>query len=93
MDTAIVLLGSTLVGVGVVWLAGVWLREHLGSRWSLPERPEDHAQEPSVRFVIRAPQDTYIPIPEALTTKDEMVAWMTRDLPKLVREKQGPGSW
>jgi hypothetical protein len=32
----------------------------------------------------------FIPIPDHLKTADEMVAWMTRDMPKLTAEAQKP---
>ena len=32
----------------------------------------------------------FIPMPDRLSTRDEMVAWMTRDLPRLTAEQPDP---
>ncbi len=40
--------------------------------------------------LIRRHSSILIPMPDHLDTRDEMVAWMTKELPRLVEEATGP---
>jgi hypothetical protein len=88
MKLAIALLAITLMGAGVVWLVGVWISNRISAIWSNPEGGIDPIMGPKDRIAI---YDTgpYIPMPDRLKTREEMVAWMTKELPKLTGEVRG----
>jgi hypothetical protein len=46
--------------------------------------------DPKDQATIHDRDGPFIPIPENLKTADEMVTWMTRDMPKLTAEAQRP---
>lgn len=54
-----------------------------------------HAEDPFLDAEGLAAADRthgpFIPMPDHLKTKDEMVAWMTRELPRLTANLPGPG--
>jgi hypothetical protein len=59
------------------------MRRRGGGRPGLP--PPDRATMAGDPLAGR-----FIPMPSRLSTRDEMVAWMTRDLPRLTAEQPDP---
>lgn len=88
MDITIALLACTFISVGLVWPVGVWIREKLTSRRSEPDRGHAPIIIPAARIPIPDPSRAFIPMPDSLTKRGEMVEWMTQELPKLTREKR-----
>jgi hypothetical protein len=87
MELAIALLGITLGVVGSFWLIGVWIGERLASRWAIPDHGWDPIRGPRDRIAIHDVGGPYIPMPDRLKAREEMVAWMMKELPKLTAEK------
>ena len=85
------LLISTLCAVGCVWLLGMWVVERIASQRSPPKHGSDPIVGPRDRIAIYDTGGPFIPMPERLKTRDEMVAWMTTELPKLTAKKLKPG--
>ncbi len=55
---------------------------------SLPAATTDAVLRAKHQTALHDPKSTFIRMPDHLKTHDEMVAWMTRDLPKLTAEMQ-----
>jgi hypothetical protein len=61
----------------ISWFGGTMIEPELETSLDpilgMPDQPAIHAS-----------QDSFVPMPSHLTTHDEMVAWMTGEMPKLV---------
>lgn len=70
--------------VGMLWLLLLWIGDGLAN----PVVP--YAVDPIIGLrdpvAIYEAHEPFIPIPERLRTRDEMVAWMTQELPRLTAE-------
>jgi hypothetical protein len=88
MDLAIALLSVLLCGAAALWFLGIGISERFASRGSLPDRGIDPIVGPRDRLAIYDRDGPFIPMPDRLKTHDEMVAWMTQDLPKLTARKR-----
>lgn len=55
-----------------------------------PESAVGSTLDPKDQAIIHDIDGSFIPIPDHLKTADEMVTWMTRDMPKLAAEAQRP---
>jgi hypothetical protein len=86
MDVTITLLAITLCGVGGIWAVGVWMSQRIHAAWSKPTEGPDPITGPKDRRAIYDTGGPFIPMPDNLKTREEMVAWMTRELPKLTAE-------
>jgi hypothetical protein len=86
MDVAVTLLAITLCCIGVLWGVGVWISQRIHTAWSRPTGILDPITGPKDRIAIYDTEGPFIPMPESLRTREEMVAWMTRELPKLTAE-------
>ena len=87
-DLAISLLVVLAGAVGMLLLLVTWF----GSRSLTPEIEDDldpilGARDPMAIYESYGP---FIPMPTHLTTRDQMVEWMTKELPKLTAEIAGP---
>ena len=87
-DLVISLLAIVLGTLGMLLLllmgfGGMTIEPELESAVGPILDPKDHA----TIYDIDGP---FIPIPDHLKTADEMVAWMTRDMPRLTAEAQKP---
>jgi hypothetical protein len=91
---------SISIGLGIGILA-----LYLGMLWLLlvraTARPTDHTAPSTAGLIDETPEHTpvavdqepFIPMPNHLTTRAEMVAWMTEELPKLTEGMAAkPGS-
>lgn len=92
MDLAIALFGMFLCGAAALWFLGIGISERLSSRWRLTDRGTDPILGPKDRLAIYDSGGPFIPMPERLKTHDEMVAWMTHELPKLTAQKRASSS-
>jgi hypothetical protein len=92
MAIAIVIIAVTLcIGVSF-WLLCLLAKDRFTMRWSMVDRGQDPITGPKDRIAIHDTRGPDISMPEGLSTRDEMVEWMTKELPKLVAEKQKPGA-
>jgi hypothetical protein len=87
-DLAISLLVVLAGAVGMLLLLVTWF----GSRSLTPEIEDDldpilGARDPMAIYESHGP---FIPMPAHLTTNDQMVEWMTKELPKLTSEIANP---
>jgi hypothetical protein len=71
-----------LIGIAVLHLL------HLGSRLRAPVEtsPQDPASGSSDRVANYSSPGPFISMPNDLKTRDQMVAWMTKELPKLTAQ-------
>ncbi len=87
-DLAISLLVVLAGAVGMLFLLLTWF----GSRSITPEIEDDldpilGARDPTAIYESHGP---FIPMPAHLKTSDQMVEWMTKELPKLTAEIANP---
>ena len=76
---------SAIAGfVAMLWLLLLWL----GDGVRVPITPEvgDPITGAEDHVAIQASCDPFIPMPDHLRTRQEMVVWMTNELPKLTAE-------
>src|SRR4051794_28708075 len=78
MLPVLAILGSCAIGLGLVIL---WIC----SRFTAPmkESVRDPILGPKDRIAVYGSRELLIPMPDHLKTHHEMVAWMTKELPKL----------
>jgi hypothetical protein len=73
----------------MVWLLLFWVGDGLAN----PVMP--YAADPIIgprdQVATYESHDEFIPMPERLRTQDEMVAWMTEELPRLTAASPRPG--
>ena len=86
MDVAVALILLILLAAGSLWLLAVWLGGRLASRWSCSSRGIDPIRGPKDRMAIHGAAEPFIEMPPHLKSHDEMVRWMTKELPKLTAE-------
>jgi len=90
MDTALALLAIVVCGTAALWFLAIGISQRLTSRWSIPNRGTDPIVGPKDPIAIYDRGGPFIPMPDNLKTRDEMVAWMTQELPKLTAPKSTP---
>ena len=89
MDLAIGILAALAGFSAAIWLLLLWVGDRAGASFeSAPDGldPILGARDPMAIH----DQGPFIAMPDHLKTRDEMVAWMTRDLPKLLNEPPRP---
>lgn len=86
-DLTLALLAVLAGSLGMLWLLLIWFGDgmvnpeiggHVDPILGAPDQP-----------AIYSSYEPYIPMPEDLRTSDEMVAWMTKELPRLTAEQRG----
>jgi len=87
-DLAISVLVVLAGAVGMLLLLVTWF----GGRTITPEFEDDldpinGARDPVAIYESHGP---FIPMPEHLKTHDQMIAWMTQELPRLTAEISNP---
>jgi hypothetical protein len=92
MDLAFALLGLVLCGVATLWILGLGISQRLNVRLSRGTRGTDPITGPKDRIAIYDSAGPFIPMPDGLKTRDEMVAWMTTELPKLTAQNRASSS-
>jgi hypothetical protein len=83
MELALGLLAFIAVGSGLVLMLGVWLSGRIEAAWSKPRTSVDPILGAKDRIAIYDTSSGHIRMPNHLKTHAEMVAWMTKELPKL----------
>jgi hypothetical protein len=83
-DIAIALLASIAGFITALWLLLLWIGE--GAAPSETECILDPILGARHQAAIYDSQGSFIPMPDHLKTRDEMIAWMTEELPKLTAE-------
>lgn len=88
MDLALGILVAVLCSYALLWVFIVWIGERIGRRWAAFERCRlDVMLRGRNRMALHQTHGPFIPMPEELKTRDEMVSWMTRELPQLTEKK------
>ncbi len=90
VDLGIGILAALTGFVAAICLLLLWVGDRTGTAFERSPDPLDPILGPRDRLEIRDSQGPFIPMPPHLKTQDEMVAWMTRDLPKLIAESPRP---
>ena len=90
VDLAIGLLAAFTGLVAALCILLLWVGDRTGTAFERSPDPLDPILGPRDRLEIRDSQGPFIPMPPHLKTQDEMVAWMTHDLPKLIAESPRP---
>jgi hypothetical protein len=89
MDLTIALLSALAGFVCVLWLLLLWVGDGAGS--AIAPGLDDPITGPRDRIAIYESYGPYIPMPDHLKTADEMVDWMTKELPKLTADLANGG--
>jgi hypothetical protein len=82
-DALVAVLAAVAGFFAAIWLLLLWVGEHTGAAFDRSPDPLDPILGPRDRIVICEGGEPFIPMPEHLRTHDEMVSWMTTELPKL----------
>jgi hypothetical protein len=72
--------------VGAIWLLLLWVGDHATTSFEMSPPPLDPILGAQDRVEIHESNGPFIPMPDHLKTHDEMVAWMTKELPKLTAD-------
>ena|SRR5215207_6608449 len=89
MPIALAIAVALLCAYGFVWLFALWVGEHIGKRWAKFDTDRaDAVIRPKERIAIHATCERLIQMPAYLKTRDEMVQWMTKELPTLVERER-----
>jgi len=92
MSIAFAIVVALLCAYGLLWLFVLWVGEGMGRRWATFETERAHAAiRPRDRIAIHATCGPFIQMPDHVKTRDEMVAWMTRELPRLIEGEHNLG--
>jgi hypothetical protein len=83
-DMAIALLASIAGFITALWLLLLWIGE------SAAGSEAEHVLHPILgardQMAMHESYGSFIPMPDHLKTNDEMIAWMTEELPKLTAD-------
>jgi hypothetical protein len=90
MSLLFALLGTALCVVVGAWFVGMLIGDRIASRLSTPTRPFDPIVGPRNPLAVYDTGGPFISMPERLRTREEMVAWLTNDLPKLTADRSEP---
>jgi hypothetical protein len=88
-DLAIGILAALAGFTAAIWLLLLWVGDRATESFELsPDAldPIRGARDPMAIY----DHGPFIAMPEHLKTEDEMVSWMTKDLPKLIAETPRP---
>ncbi|WP_046861869.1 hypothetical protein [Microvirga massiliensis] len=83
LDVLVAILAAVAGFLAAIWLLVLWAGERTGAAFDRSPEPLDPIIGPRDRIVICDGGEPFIPMPEHLRTQDEMIAWMTKELPKL----------
>ena len=81
LDVMIAVLAAFAGLMAMLWLLLLWVGGGMANPVVL--YADDPIIGPRDQVAIYKSHDPFIPMPERLRTHDEMVAWMTQELPKL----------
>jgi hypothetical protein len=83
MEVVVFLLAVALCGTAFLWLWFLWVRDLMAAREAASMRDTNPITGPRDRIAIYDQGGPFIAMPERLQTRDEMVEWLTKELPKL----------
>jgi hypothetical protein len=86
MEVAIFLVGITLCGAAFLWLGCVLVRDLMVAREGASRRGTDPTTGPRDRIAVYDHGGPFVSMPDQLKTRDEMVEWLTKELPKLTSD-------
>ncbi|WP_230529924.1 hypothetical protein [Microvirga roseola] len=86
-DVAIALTAIVAGFLTALWLLLLWVGDAVDLEGERDLDPILGARDPVAIYESQGP---YIPMPDHLRTRDEMVDWLTKDLPRLTSEMQNP---
>ena len=87
-----VILVTTLCAYALLWFFVLWVGERVGRRWTMLDSGRAEALlRPNARAALHQTSSPFIEMPEHAKTRDQMVAWMTTELPKLMEENSRTG--
>jgi hypothetical protein len=93
VTVAIIILTGLLSIYIFVWALVLWMGERIGRRWAeFDGSRADAVLRAKERVAVHQTYGSFIEMPEQLSTRDEMVDWMTNELPRLAVEKQKPSA-
>ena len=88
MSIALTVLVILLCAYAAAWVFVLWVGECVWRRWARFDSRADAVMRAKDRVAIHATHTSLIEMPAHLRTRDEMVAWMARELPKLTAVEQ-----
>jgi hypothetical protein len=88
MDLAIALLATLTGFLAALWLLLLWLGD--GAMTPEPDWSLDPILGKRDQVAIYDTYEPFFEMPDTLKTHDEMVAWMTKELPKLTADRSKP---
>lgn len=86
-EVAIALLAIVAGFLAALWLLLLWLGDGVDLQAEHDLDPILGTRDPVAIYESQGP---YIPMPDHLKTHDEMVSWLTKDLPRLTAEMHNP---
>jgi hypothetical protein len=90
MDFELVLMTALAGLAGVIGLRFMWISHRIPMPRTIKHTAIDPIAGAKDRVAVFDPDGSFIPMPNHLKTNDEMVAWMTEELPKLAAGKARP---
>jgi hypothetical protein len=75
---------------GAIGLRHMWISHRPPTHRGTKHIAVDPVMGENERLEVYNSGGAFIPMPNHLKTRDEMVAWMTRELPKLTADMQNP---
>jgi hypothetical protein len=85
-DMLVGLLAAVAGFLAAIWLLLLWVGDRTATAFELSPPHLDPIRGSRDRIVIYEGDEPIIPMPERLKTREEMVAWMTTELPKLTAD-------
>jgi hypothetical protein len=86
-DVLVAVLAAAAGFLAAIWLLLLWVGDHAAAAFDRSPDALDPIMGPRDRIVIHDGGESFIPMPEELRTRDEMVAWMTKELPRLTAKE------
>jgi hypothetical protein len=83
VDFELALFVTLAVLTGAIGLCFMWISHRPPSLWTVKHSAVDPFVSPSLWIKVYDSSGPFIPMPNHLKTRDEMVAWITKELPKL----------
>jgi hypothetical protein len=86
VDFELALLIAFAALIGAIGVRFMWISHRPPTFWRTKQRAVDQTSGANDDAARCASGGSFIPMPDCLQTHDEMVAWMTKELPKLTAE-------
>jgi hypothetical protein len=83
VDFELALFVTLAVLIGAIGPRFMWISQRPSSLWTVKHTAIDPFVSPILWIEVYDSSGPFIPMPNHLKTCDEMVAWMTKELPKI----------